>query len=45
MGVLAVFFHSRGSRLESVDSAGFGKITRNDPVVKTASKIIEIPLK
>jgi hypothetical protein len=33
MGVLAVFFHSRGSHLESIDSAGFVKITRNDPVV------------
>jgi hypothetical protein len=45
MGVLAVLSHSRGSYLESIDSAGFVKITRNDPVVKTAAKIIEKPLK
>jgi hypothetical protein len=56
MGVLAAFIHSRGSNLESIDSAGFVKITRirrrpramarhDDPVVKTASEFIEIPLK
>jgi hypothetical protein len=44
MGVLAALSHSRGSHLESVDSAGFVKITRNDPVVEPASKIIEIRL-
>jgi hypothetical protein len=45
MGVLTVFLHLRGSNLESVDSAGFVKIPRNDPVVQDASKIIEIQLK
>jgi hypothetical protein len=45
LGDSAVRFLLRGSILESVDSAGFVKITRNDPVVKAVSETIEIQLK